>query len=142
MCFPFSWGKRETHKQNSQEISGKGRESPGTVPGLSRENPVKSLFMCLLVYCFFLALIKTRVLRQITPDGLPEHSAKSCHTVFCGPIRCPQLLSHCYSGMISNTNFSFSCMISPWTSHCLLGEDQNGRTYYDILCKSGRRKRG
>ena len=31
--FPFSWGKRETHKQNSQEISGKGRESPGTVPG-------------------------------------------------------------------------------------------------------------
>ena len=33
MCFPFSWGKRETHKQNSQEISGKGRESPGTVPG-------------------------------------------------------------------------------------------------------------
>ena len=37
MCFPFSWGKRETHKQNSQEISGKGRESPGTVPGQSRE---------------------------------------------------------------------------------------------------------
>ena len=33
MCFPFSWGKRETHKQNSQEISGKGQESPGTVPG-------------------------------------------------------------------------------------------------------------
>ena len=33
MCFPFSWGKRETHRQNSQEISGKGRESPGTVPG-------------------------------------------------------------------------------------------------------------
>ena len=33
MCFPFSWGKRETHKQNSQEISGKGRDSPGTVPG-------------------------------------------------------------------------------------------------------------
>ena len=33
MCFPFSLGKRETHKQNSQEISGKGRESPGIVPG-------------------------------------------------------------------------------------------------------------
>ena len=31
--FPFFMGKRETHKQNSQEISGKGRESPGTVPG-------------------------------------------------------------------------------------------------------------
>ena len=33
MCFPFSWRKRETHKQHSQEISGKGRESPGRVPG-------------------------------------------------------------------------------------------------------------
>ena len=33
--FPFFLGKRETHKQNSQEISGKGRDSPGTV----RENP-------------------------------------------------------------------------------------------------------
>ena len=31
--FPFFLGKRETHKQNSQEISGKSRESPGTVPG-------------------------------------------------------------------------------------------------------------
>ena len=29
MCFPLSWGKRETHKQNSQEISAKGRDSPG-----------------------------------------------------------------------------------------------------------------
>ena len=56
MCFPFSWGKRETHKQNSQEISGKGRESPRTVPGKSRDNPVKFLFMCLLVYWFFPAL--------------------------------------------------------------------------------------
>ena len=27
--FPFFLGKRETHKQNSQEISGKGRDSPG-----------------------------------------------------------------------------------------------------------------
>ena len=33
LCVPFFMGKRETHKQNSQEISGKGRESPGTVPG-------------------------------------------------------------------------------------------------------------
>ena len=31
--FPLFLGKKETHKQNSQEISGKGRESPGTVPG-------------------------------------------------------------------------------------------------------------
>ena len=57
MCFPFSWGKRETHKQNSQEISGKGRESPGTVPGESRDNPVKLLFTCLLVYCFFFSFL-------------------------------------------------------------------------------------
>ena len=45
MCFHFSWGKRETHKQNSQEISGKGRESPGTFSrDNSRDNPVKILF--------------------------------------------------------------------------------------------------
>ena len=49
MCFPFSWGKRETHKQNSQEISGKGQESPGIVPGQSRENLVY-VFACLLVF--------------------------------------------------------------------------------------------
>ena len=35
--FPFFMGKRETHKQNSQ----------------SRDNPVKILFMCLLVYWLF-----------------------------------------------------------------------------------------
>ena len=49
MCFPFSWGKRETHKQNSQEISGKGRDSPGIIPGQSRENFVY-VFSCLLVF--------------------------------------------------------------------------------------------
>ena len=49
MCFPVSWGKRETHKQNSQEISGKGRESPGIIPGQSRENFVY-VFACLLVF--------------------------------------------------------------------------------------------
>ena len=31
--FPFFLGKRETHKQNSQEISKKGRDNPGTIPG-------------------------------------------------------------------------------------------------------------
>ena len=32
--FPvFFWGKGETHKQNSQEISRRGQDSPGTVPG-------------------------------------------------------------------------------------------------------------
>ena len=30
---PFSGKKRETHKHNSQELSGKGRKSPWTVPG-------------------------------------------------------------------------------------------------------------
>ena len=49
MCFPFSWGKRETHKQNSQETSGKGRDSPGIIPGQSRENFVY-VFSCLLVF--------------------------------------------------------------------------------------------
>ena len=37
---PFSWRKRETHKQNAQELSGKGRDSPGK----SRDNPVKFMF--------------------------------------------------------------------------------------------------
>ena len=40
MCFPFSWGKEETHKQNSQEISGKGQDYPGIIPGQSRESSV------------------------------------------------------------------------------------------------------
>ena len=42
-----SWGKRETHKQNSQEISGKGRHSRGIIPGQYRENFVY-VFSC---YC-------------------------------------------------------------------------------------------
>ena len=58
--FPFFLGKRETHKQNSQDISGKGWESPGTVPGKSRDNPVKILFMRFLVYWFSLALIEAQ----------------------------------------------------------------------------------
>ena len=29
---PFPWAKRETHKQNSQEFSGKSQDSPGTIP--------------------------------------------------------------------------------------------------------------
>ena len=36
MCFFFSWGKRETHEQNSEEIS---QEKAGRVPGQSRDNP-------------------------------------------------------------------------------------------------------
>ena len=51
--FPLFLGKRETHKQNSQEISGKGRgesrDSPGIIPGQSRENFVY-VFACLLVF--------------------------------------------------------------------------------------------
>ena len=46
--FPFSWEKRETHKRNSQEISGKGRDSPGIIPGQSCENFVY-VFSCVLV---------------------------------------------------------------------------------------------
>ena len=56
--FLFSWGKRETHEQNSQEISGKGRESPGRIPGESRENIVYVL-SCLLL--FFLVLTVPKV---------------------------------------------------------------------------------
>ena len=34
LCVSFFFlGKRETHKQNSQEISEKGRDSPGIIPG-------------------------------------------------------------------------------------------------------------
>ena len=49
--FPFFLGKncRETHKQHSQEISGKGRDSPGIIPGQSREHFVYT-FSCLLVF--------------------------------------------------------------------------------------------
>ena len=49
--FPFSWGKRETHKQNSQEISGKAlrlgqsRDNPGTIPEI-----FVYVFSCLLVF--------------------------------------------------------------------------------------------
>ena len=58
MCFPFSPGKRETHKQNSQEILGKGRESPGTV----RDNPGTirwKFYLCVFLFIigFFPALI-------------------------------------------------------------------------------------
>ena len=50
---PFSWAKRETHKQNPQEIAGKCRDSlgdnPGIILGQSRENFVY-VFSCLLVF--------------------------------------------------------------------------------------------
>ena len=48
---PVSWGNWEKHKQNSEDISGKGRESPGqsrTILKQSRENFVYA-FSCLLV---------------------------------------------------------------------------------------------
>ena len=48
--FLFFLGKtRETHKQNSQEVSEKGQDSPGIIAGQSRENYV-SVF---LIYSFF-----------------------------------------------------------------------------------------
>ena len=43
-CFDFL-GNRETHKQNSQEISGKAT----IVAGQSWDNLVKCLFICILV---------------------------------------------------------------------------------------------
>ena len=49
----FSSGKGETHKQNSQKISGKCRDSPGIILGHSLEILVY-VFSCFLV---FLALI-------------------------------------------------------------------------------------
>ena len=42
----FLGKKRETHKQNSQEISEKGRDSPGIIPGQSRENFVYVFSSC------------------------------------------------------------------------------------------------
>ena len=48
--FPFFLGeKRETHKQNSKEISEKGPDSPGIIPGQSMKT------LCFLAYWFFLA---------------------------------------------------------------------------------------
>ena len=54
VCVEFFLGEKGNTKQNSQEISEKGRDSPGIIPGQSRENSVY-LFSCLLV---FLALMK------------------------------------------------------------------------------------
>ena len=48
---PFSWGQGE----HISKIPRRSQEKAGTVPGKSRDNPVKILFMCFLVY-FFLAL--------------------------------------------------------------------------------------
>ena len=45
----FSWGRRDTHKQNSQEISVKWWDSPGIVPGQSRGKFVY-VFSCLLAF--------------------------------------------------------------------------------------------
>ena len=79
MCFPSSWGKRETHKQNSQEISGKGRDCPGTVPGQSLDNPVKILFMCFLVYWFLSALTTAARIRTFW-FGRPQFSVRTSMT--------------------------------------------------------------
>ena len=49
MCFPFSGEKGKHINKNSQEISGKGRDSPGIIPGQSRENFVY-VFSCLWVF--------------------------------------------------------------------------------------------
>ena len=46
----FSWPLRETHKQNSHEISGKCRDSSGAIPG-------KYCLCVFLFIVFFLALV-------------------------------------------------------------------------------------
>ena len=46
---PVSWGKRDTHQQNSQEISGQSRDSPGIIPGQSRE----MFCFCFSLFIFF-----------------------------------------------------------------------------------------
>ena len=45
----FSGEKRETQKQNSQEVSGKCRDNPGTISGQSRED-FAYVFPCLFVF--------------------------------------------------------------------------------------------
>ena len=52
MCCVLFWRKRETHKQNSQEISGKCRDSPGITPGQSGEMFFFYVFPCLLAFPF------------------------------------------------------------------------------------------
>ena len=47
------WGRGRSGDFDSQEIQEKCRESPGRIPGQSRDNPVKFMFMCFLAYCFF-----------------------------------------------------------------------------------------
>ena len=49
MCFPFSWEKGK----HINKIPRKSQEKAGRVPGQSRDNPVKFLFMCFPVYWFF-----------------------------------------------------------------------------------------
>ena len=46
LCVAFSWGNSETHKQNSQEISGKCRDSPGIIPGQSCQDFVYVFVVC------------------------------------------------------------------------------------------------
>ena len=48
--FPFSWGKRETHKQNSHKVSGKGWDSPGTIPG--------NFCLCVFLFIGFFPALK------------------------------------------------------------------------------------
>ena len=49
MCCRFL-GEKGKH---INKIPRKSQKSAGTVPGLSRDNPVKIMFMCFVVYWFF-----------------------------------------------------------------------------------------
>ena len=70
---PFLVAKRETHKRNSQEISGECQ--PGTVPGQSQENPGKipgNSGLCLLAFSGPIKMLKPQwhfsPLQGQTPD--------------------------------------------------------------------------
>ena len=45
------------------------------MPGQSRDNPVKSLFMCFLIYCFFFFLALKRA-SENTSEPRPEKMAE------------------------------------------------------------------
>ena len=71
MCFPFSWGKRETHTQTSLEISGKGRDNPG-----AGENFVYVFSVCWFSRPYFLVGISR---------GCPGSSRIECLCSTFGP---------------------------------------------------------
>ena len=60
LCVALVLGEKGKHINKNPR---KFHENAGTVPGQSRDNPVKNLFMCFLVYWFDLALKKRAIIR-------------------------------------------------------------------------------